>query len=208
MDAKRHGYQHGYRDGLRQGRADMSRNMRYNYESDDYRRGDYRYQDYLGSHQDFQKGCRDGFKAGYDDGYYGKPIRSDVYGLDDRYNPDVRREEDPDRYPSAGYTDVAFDSGYRDGLKAGQNDYREHKEFKPEKHDSYEDADHGYHSRHGNKNAIKNTSKYRKANEARERLPKPHPPRRRSTPRSKLRQRDGALCCCCCCCCCYCRARS
>lgn len=40
MDAKRHGYQHGYRDGLRQGRADMSRNMRYNYESDDYRRCD------------------------------------------------------------------------------------------------------------------------------------------------------------------------
>jgi hypothetical protein len=160
MNAQEHGYQHGYRDGLRQGRADTSRNMPYNYESEDCRRGDFGYEEYMGSHRDFQNGYRDGFKAGYDDGYYNKPIRNNVYGLDERYDPDARRAEDPDRYPNAGYTDVAYDNGYRDELKAGQDDYRHHKDFKPERHDSYEDADHGYHSRYGNKNMYK--EQYRK----------------------------------------------
>lgn len=159
MDARDHGYQHGYRDGLRQGRADMSRNTPYNYETEDFQRSDYGYEDYMGSRRDFQKGYRDGYKDGYDDGYYNRPIRSKVW-FDERYNPDLRRQEDPDRYPNAGYTDVAFDNGYRDGLKAGQDDFRDHKDFKPQRHDSYEDADHGYHARYGNKNSYK--EQYRK----------------------------------------------
>jgi flagellar biosynthesis/type III secretory pathway protein FliH len=160
MDAKGHGYQHGYRDGLRQGRADMSRNMPFNYESEDYQRGDFGYEEYMGSHKDFQRGYRDGFKAGYDDGYHSRPIRNDVYRLNEGYDPDARREEEPDRYPNAGFNDAAYDNGYRDGLKAGQDDFRNRKDFKPERHDSYEHADHGYHSRYGNKNDYK--EQYRK----------------------------------------------
>ena len=160
MDAKGHGYQHGYRDGLRQGRADMSRNMPYNYESEDYQRGDFGYEDYMGSHKDFQRGYRDGFQAGYDDGYHNRPIRNDVYRLNEGYDPDAPREEGPDRYPNAGFNDVAYDNGYRDGLKSGHDDFKNHKDFKPERHDSYEDAKHGYHSRYGNKNEYK--EQYRK----------------------------------------------
>src|ERR1700738_4764871 len=68
MDAKEHGYQHGYRDGLRQGRADVSNNSRASFDSEDYRRADLGYEDYMGSRHDFQQGYRDGYKAGYDDG--------------------------------------------------------------------------------------------------------------------------------------------
>ena len=62
MDAKEHGFQHGYRDGLRQGRTDLSRNVAYNFESEDYRRADLGYQEYMGERDDFQHGYRDGTK--------------------------------------------------------------------------------------------------------------------------------------------------
>jgi hypothetical protein len=37
-----------------------------------------------------------------------------------------------------------MDTGYRDGLQAGYNDLRKHKDFHPEKHDAHEDGNHGY----------------------------------------------------------------
>jgi len=162
MNAKEHGYQHGYRDGLRQGRADMARHGSPNLDSEDYRRADLGYEPYMGERDDFQKGYREGYKVGYDDGFYGKPLRSDVYGLNDRYDPDrlPRTDADADSYEQWGYKDVAFDTGYRDGLQAGQNDFRQRKEFKPQKHDAYEDANHGYRKNYGDKNLYK--EQYRK----------------------------------------------
>lgn len=163
VDAREHGYQHGYRDGLRQGRADLNANARPNYDSEDYRHADLGYEPYLGERDDFRKGYREGYKAGYDDGYSGKQIRSDVYGLnDERYDPDrlPRRDQDDDNYSRWGYSDVAFDTGYRDGLSAGQKDWRDHKDYRPEKHDSFEDANHGYHKGYGDKSRYK--EQYRK----------------------------------------------
>src|SRR5437879_6819837 len=102
MDAKEHGYQHGYRDGLRQGRADMNNNARPSYESEDYRRADLGYEDYMGDRHRFQSGYRDGYKAGYEDGYNNRAMRSDVYGLKgDTYDPDrvPRSDRDAEGYP-------------------------------------------------------------------------------------------------------------
>jgi hypothetical protein len=164
MDAREHGYQHGYRDGLRQGRADLNNNTRATFDSEDYRRADLGYEDYMGDRHEFQKGYRDGYKSGYEDGYKNRRVRSDVYGLaDDAYDPDNRSSRpDPesDGYARWRYSDVAFDTGYRDGLSAAQKDMRERKEYRPEKHDSYEDADHGYHKSYGAKNLYKD--EYRK----------------------------------------------
>jgi hypothetical protein len=162
MNAKEHGYQHGYRDGLRQGRYDRSRGATYSFDAEDYRRADGGYQKYMGEHDDFQQGYRSGYKAGYDDGYSGRSIRSDTYGLDPRYDPDrlPRRDQDADSYRDWGYSDVAFDTGYRDGLQAGQNDLRQRKDYRPNKHDAYEDADHGYRRNYGDKNQFK--EQYRK----------------------------------------------
>lgn len=161
MDAREHGYQHGYRDGLRQGRADQNNNARPNYESENYREGDLGYEEYMGARDDFRKGYRDGFKDGYQDGYKNRPLRSDIYGLRDPYDPDrVPRGEDGRYYANWGYADVAFDTGYRDGLGAGSKDYRDRKDYRPEKHDSYEDGDHGYRKSYGSKDQYK--EQYRK----------------------------------------------
>src|SRR3984893_3395427 len=163
MDAKEHGYQHGYRDGLRQGRADLNNNVRASFDSEDYRRADLGYEDYMGNRRDFQSGYRDGYKAGYDDGYNNRRVRSDVYGLNgDTYDPDrvPRSDRDAEGYPNWGYGDVALDTGYRDGLGAGQKDLKDRKEFRPEKHDSYEDGDHGYRKNYGSKDLYK--QEYRK----------------------------------------------
>ena len=163
-DAREHGYQHGYRDGLRQGRADVSNNSRASFDSEDYRRADLGYEDYMGSRHDFQQGYRDGYKAGYDDGYNNHRVRSDVYGLgNDAYDPDIRGgrpDPESDRYSRWGYSDVGFDTGYRDGLSAAQKDLRDRKEYRPEKHDAYEDGDHGYHKSYGDKGRYKD--EYRK----------------------------------------------
>ncbi|HET9994433.1 MAG TPA: hypothetical protein VFQ18_03405 [Candidatus Acidoferrum sp.] len=163
MNSKEHGFQHGYRDGLRQGRADMNHNVSYSYENEDYRRADLGYQEYMGERDDFQHGYRDGYKAGYDDGYNNKPIRRDIYGLNDSYDPDLRPRSDADGeyYEKWHYSDVALDTGYRDGLQAGYNDLRQRKDFHPEKHDAYEDGNHGYRKNYGDKGLYK--EQYRKA---------------------------------------------
>src|SRR5205814_1322422 len=132
MDARQHGYQHGYRDGLRQGRADLANNTSPNYDSEDYRRAELGYEEYMGPHAEFERGYRDGYKDGYDDGYKNRAIRSDVYGLRDNYDPDraPRTDEDARYYTNWGYSDVAFDSGYRDGLSAGRKDFSERKDYR------------------------------------------------------------------------------
>ena len=161
--AKEHGFQHGYRDGLRQARTDLSRNVAYSFETADYRRGDLGYQAYMGERDDFQQGYRDGYKGGYDDGFNNKPMRRDIYGLDDSYDPDQRPRSDADAadYDRWNYSDVATDTGYRDGLQTGYNDLRERKDFHPEKHESYEDGNHGYRKNYGDKKHYK--EQYRKA---------------------------------------------
>ena len=162
MDAKEHGYQHGYRDGLRQGRGDFRQNVAHNFDSQEYRRADEGYDRRMGEHDDFQKGYRNGFKDGYDDGYYDKPIRQNIYGLNGNYDPDraPRTEADADGYADWSHLDVATDTGYRDGLQAGWSDLQARKEFKPDKHDSYEDGNHGYRKEYGDKKLYK--EQYRK----------------------------------------------
>src|SRR5438874_565302 len=68
--------------------------------------------------------------------------------------------QDAGYYTNWGYSDVAFDSGYRDGLSAGRKDFSERKDYRPEKHDSYEDGDHGYRKSFGTKEQYK--EQYRK----------------------------------------------
>ena len=161
-NAREHGYQHGYRDGLRQGRADLNSNARPNFESEDYQRADLGYEEYMGGRREFQAGYREGYRTGYEDGFNNRPIRSKVYSLDDNYDPDrvPRSEADARGYENWGYSDVALDTGYRDGLSAGSKDFRERKDYRPEKHDSYEDGDHGYRKAYGTKDQYKEA--YRK----------------------------------------------
>lgn len=80
--------------------------------------------------------------------YQGDRDRDDSrYRSYDNYRDYDRRQ---DRY------DPAFDNGYRDGVNIGQQDARRGKGFRPQKHDEYEDADHGYNRSYGEKNQYKN----------------------------------------------------
>jgi flagellar biosynthesis/type III secretory pathway protein FliH len=151
--AREHGYQHGYRDGLRLGRADLSRNATHSFETEAFRRADQGYDPHIGEREDFQQGYRNGYKDGYDDGYYDKPIRQNIYGLNESYDPDrvPRTDADAGSYANWTYEDVAMDTGYRDGLQAGLSDMRQRKDYKPERHESYEDGKHGYRKEYGDK---------------------------------------------------------
>ena len=162
VDSREHGYQHGYRDGLRQGRADLNSGSAPSHETEDYRRADLGYEEFMGSRLDFQRGYRDGYRDGYEDGFKNRPIRTEIYRLSDNYDPDliVRHEEDDRYYHNWSYSDVAFDTGYRDGLSAGRHDFAKRKDYRPAKHDSYEDGDHGYRKAYGTKEQYK--EQYRK----------------------------------------------
>ena len=61
-------------------------------------------------------------------------------------------------YPnrSAGYgRDIerhAYDNGYREGIQEGRNDAQHNRNFSPERHGEYRDADNGYHRNEGDIN--------------------------------------------------------
>jgi hypothetical protein len=54
-----------------------------------------------------------------------------------------------------GYTDLAWDAGYRDGLRAGEDDARDGRAFEYQRSRDYRDADNGYNSRYGSKDQWK-----------------------------------------------------
>lgn len=158
-DARQYGYVHGYRDGFDHGRLDRSRHAGYDFHSQDYRRADDGYEPYMGERDDFRKGYQEGYRTGYDDGFYARQAR-----FDQTYS--ARRDDYPSRpdrddregiYATRGYdaSNVASEIGYRDGLEAARNDLQKHKGFRPEKHDTYEDASHGYRDAYGDKNEFK-----------------------------------------------------
>jgi hypothetical protein len=114
----------------------------------------------MGSHDEFVLGYGDGYRDGYADGYNRQRGRwESTYRIDPNYDPARRYTDDPaDRVYEErgwGYQDVAYDVGYRDGVSMGQYTSSKHKEFRPQKNDEYEDADHGYRKSYGDKNACK-----------------------------------------------------
>lgn len=179
-------YQYGYQDGLQTGRDSNAQGVQYNFHTEDFRYADRGYDPSMGEHDDFQKAYRNGYRAGYDDGYYGRGVRYDDngYGRNDG-DPNAYRNDNRDYgyvnqdygYENRGYRDAnrgygyenrgygyqnpASDFGYRDGLEQGQKDRYKGKEFRPRKNDRFEDADHGYHKEFGAKNFYK--EQYRRA---------------------------------------------
>lgn len=163
LEPRQHGFEHGYRDGFDRGRQDRGQNLSYN-PREDFRMADRAYDPYMGNHEDFIAGYRDGYKAGYDDAFNRQAGRWDsTYGIDPGYDPERRYPNDTQDgiYEDRrwGSQDVAYDIGYRDGVSMGQHDAGKHKDFRPQKNDQYEDADHGYRKSYGDKNSYK--SRYR-----------------------------------------------
>ena len=70
---------------------------------------------------------------------------------------DYDRDRDDDVYERRGwgYADVAYDTGYRDGLEDGQKDLDHRKSFDPDDHGNYRDSDHGYRDSLGPKDSYR-----------------------------------------------------
>src|SRR5258708_39351599 len=105
-DVQQLGYEHGYRDGADRGRQDRDRGLRRISPQDEYLgSARYSYNRSYGDRREYMSGYRDGFEAGYDDGYayYERPGR---YGA-------IYQRPGPSGSLDAG---TRFDSGYREGV--------------------------------------------------------------------------------------------
>lgn len=168
FNVRQHGYEHGYRDGFEYGRDARGRNVALDYRTDAYRDADHGYRPYFGSIAEYREGYRQGYGNGAEDGYNGSRARlGEVFSRRDQtFDPDRNRDDHSRAYSDRhwDYQDVASDVGYRDGVNAGLKDFREHHSFRPEEHDAWKDADHGYNNAFGSKADYKRA--YRAAYEA------------------------------------------
>ena len=154
FDARQHGYEHGYRDGFHHGQEDRERGASYDGRSKDYKDGDRGYEKFMGDKGHYKTGYREGYLAGYDDAYRRRSGRfGDIYGHQGERYRDGDRDARDDVYENRrwGYSDVAYDIGYRDGVEAGRSDLRKNKDHDPEGQHDYREADHGYRSSYGSK---------------------------------------------------------
>jgi hypothetical protein len=75
----------------------------------------------MGSKGQYKQGYREGCKAGYDSAFRG--VAGDygrVYGRSEEDRNQWEHPADPYATRKWGATDLAFDTGYRDGLTAGE----------------------------------------------------------------------------------------
>jgi len=144
-------YQVGYENGRVQGENDARRGRRYDYDDHrEFRSADIGYHGY-GSRNAYREEFRQGFVAGYSDGFrrfapydgsYPPPRPGTVYG-------DVRRG------PSAVVVSPAAQIGYRDGLAQGRDDAHDRDRFNPTGAGRYRDGDHEYNNRYGSRDEYK-----------------------------------------------------
>jgi hypothetical protein len=123
-------YDRGYRDGVRQGEADARSGRPFD-RSATQRDG-------------FGTGFADGYRAGYDREFARTPQRG-------RRDSSVFVQRAP-----RVYQEPAFASGFNGGYERGLRDGRDGGRYDPVRHSDYRDADHGYRSSYGSKDAYKN----------------------------------------------------
>ena len=118
LDPRQHGYEHAYRDGADRGRFDREHGISYHENAKGYYDETRGYQSFMGSKGQYKQGYREGYKAGHP---------SDPYA--------------PRKW---GATDLAFDTGYRDGVTAGRYDRGRNSRPDFEATDAYRNGNHGY----------------------------------------------------------------
>jgi hypothetical protein len=134
-------YDHGYSQGRRDGEHDARRRRSPDYtRHDDYRDADDGYRG--GNRQAYRDLYRQGFVAGYNDGFnqysYGA---AGSYRRYPRYPPNAT-------YPT-GYSSRAAENGWRDGYEQGRSDGRDRDRYDPVRASRYRSGDRGYDRRDG-----------------------------------------------------------
>ncbi len=149
-------YQLGYDEGRRHGENDARRNRAHDYaRHGDYRDADDGYRGY-GDRNAYRSVFRQGFVAGYNDGYrryarggYGAP----PYGS--RGGPVYGSRGGPVYSGRGAYVSPAVQNGYRDGYEAGVDDRRDNDRFDPIRPSRYREGDRGYQGRYGSREDYK-----------------------------------------------------
>jgi len=123
-DAQQLGYEHGYRDGADRGRQDRDSGRGRSLRDTDYDQGRHSYGRSFGDRREYMSAYRDGYQAGYDDGFR-------YYEQSGRYGQIYQGR-------SVG---TPFDHGYREGIAAGQDDVTQNTRSDYRRADSYRNGD-------------------------------------------------------------------
>jgi flagellar biosynthesis/type III secretory pathway protein FliH len=161
VELRRRAYDQGYREGVQEGEKDGRRGDRFAYQDErEFQRADRGYHRNFGDRERYRQIFRDGYIAGYSDGY-SRFSRSGRYGgRPGPYGgqgPYAQRGGSGNwgggvygRQGSAYYT-PAFDNGARDGYEKGQEDARKTRSFDPLRHSWYRSGDRHYENRYGSR---------------------------------------------------------
>jgi hypothetical protein len=133
-------YDAGYKRGFEDGRHDARDRRPSDYSRhDEYRKAD------RGDRRIDARIFRDGFVAGYNDGYR-------RYARDDRDGWRGNQRPELGRGPSnrdGGFRSPASENGYRDGYAQGRDDARDGDRNDPARASRYRSGDHDYNGRYG-----------------------------------------------------------
>ncbi len=143
-DVRQHGYEHGFRDGFAYGRGCEARGAKVDpvNEPHDAQKG---WVTSFGPVAEYEKGYREGFRLGAEDGVIGVTVRLQKLFGDESYKG------------GKDASDVAEDLGYRDGVDAGVKDASDHAPSRPGAASGWKAADRGYQVGFGDKDAYQRT---------------------------------------------------
>ena len=149
-DVRRVAYDNGYQRGLANGQRDARDGRRADFRDDrEYRDADWGYDRRVGSRGQYRQVFRDGYQAGYVEGYR-RFADAGRYG-EGRAVPRYTEPPRDERYGRYGTNDVAFRNGFEDGREKGAKDARSRRSFDPMRHDWFRDGDRHYDGRYGSK---------------------------------------------------------
>ena len=146
--ADQRAYDNGYRSGTARGAEDARLRREFSFARDpEYRDADLGFRPGYIARSDYQRSFRQGFEAGYSEGF-------------DRAEADyaaVPRSAEPlpPVEPPAGRLNPAAQIGFQDGYDAGMKDAHSRNIYDPVRSDRYRDADHHYNDRYGSKETFR-----------------------------------------------------
>jgi hypothetical protein len=157
-EARRRAYDQGYREGVKEGESDGRRGDRFAYQDErEFQRADRGYHRDFGDRERYRQTFRDGYIAGYSDGYsrYSRsgryPDRPGPYGGRGPYAQRGTWGSWGGGYGRApgGYYSPAFDNGARDGHEKGVEDARKNRSYDPLRHSWYRSGERHYEKEYG-----------------------------------------------------------
>lgn len=137
-------YNRGFEQGVKEGQQDARKNRAYQA----YPNGNSRKQSDINFRQGFEAGYRSGFDQVRNERAYRDERRDD--------RRDDRRDGNYNGRRAPGYQEPAVARGYSDGYQRGLDDSRSRHNYDPVGERDYREADQGYYSGYGSKDAYKN----------------------------------------------------